>query len=65
METTEIQVKGMTCQHCVKAVESALDDIGIRAKADLASGKVELAAETTPDMEQVKAAIEEEGYQLD
>lgn len=62
METYEI--KGMTCQHCVRAVEKALAKVpGVtRVKSvDLDHGRAEI--EGTPDEQAVMAAVRDEGYE--
>lgn len=62
MET--YHVKGMTCQHCVRAVTEAIkrlpnvEDV----RVDLESGVVKIKG--NPDKVAVKKAIEEEGYTL-
>ena len=58
-----IEVSGMSCQHCVAAVQRAVHTVhaGAAVKVDLASGRVEIdadAAEAAP----MRAAIEAEGY---
>ena len=61
-----LDVKGMTCHHCVHAVTMAIqsvdgtDDINV----DLQSGKAEFFLEDEDDLEQVKQAIREAGYQV-
>lgn len=59
-------VAGMTCGHCKKAVEgAALGVAGVTAAAvDLAAKTltVEVAAEAA--LEEIRAAIEEEGYEI-
>lgn len=59
-----LTVKGMTCGHCVKAVTGAVQAIpGAGAvRVDLASGAVEV--DGSPDPASVRAAIEEEGYEV-
>ena len=59
-----LQVQGMTCGHCERAVTQAVQLIDPQAKVqiDRASGKVEL--DTTAAREAVAAAIAEEGYQV-
>lgn len=56
------QVQGMSCQHCVKAVERAIRalDADARVHVDLASGRVEI--ESALPREALAAAIREEGY---
>ncbi len=65
MKTTRLKVSGMTCGHCVEAVEKALrNQDGVRnATVHLESGAAEVEydeARVAP--EQMIAAVEEEGY---
>lgn len=65
MKTTRLKVSGMTCGHCVQAVEKALrNQTGVRsATVHLDSGAAEVEYEegkVAP--EQLIAVIEEEGY---
>ncbi|MDX9923181.1 MAG: cation transporter [Ignavibacteriaceae bacterium] len=64
MTTKEFTIEGMSCMHCVKAVEIEL------AKLDLVNSKVSIGkAEVTFDEsktseELIKNAIEEAGYKV-
>lgn len=62
MET--YHVKGMTCQHCVRAVTEAIKGLPNveDVQVDLESGVVKIKG--NPDKVAVKKAIEEEGYKL-
>ncbi|MGL4686520.1 MAG: heavy-metal-associated domain-containing protein [Commensalibacter sp.] len=62
MET--YHVKGMTCQHCVRAVTEAIKGLPNveDVRVDLESGVVKIKG--NPDKVAVKKAIEEEGYTL-
>ncbi|WP_126427117.1 copper ion binding protein [Brevibacillus marinus] len=65
MKTVTLQVQGMSCQHCVHSIESALKEIGAAGKVDLASNAVEVSFdENRLSLEQIKAAIEEQGYDV-
>lgn len=65
MATVTLQVEGMSCNHCVSAVENALQEIGASGKVDLASKKVEVTYdEASLTAEQIKEAIEEQGYDV-
>ena len=67
MRKIKIQVKGMTCQHCVRAVEQALSALdGITAvQVDLEKGLVELTCdENRCDLSRIEAVIKEEGYEF-
>lgn len=60
----ELQITGMTCGHCVKAVKEALSEVpGVERVVDVnlesGSAQVEGSADTSKLIE----AIEEEGYE--
>jgi copper chaperone len=65
MKTTRLKVSGMTCGHCVAAVEKALRNRpGVRnATVHLDGGAAEVEYdESAVQPEQLIAAVEEEGY---
>ena len=64
--TTVINVEGMTCGHCVSAVQSEVGKLdGVTdVSVDLVSGQVTIVAETTPDPAALEAAVEEAGYEV-
>lgn len=65
MKTTRLKVDGMTCGHCVSAVEKALRNRdGVRnATVHLGEGAAEIEYdEASVAPEQLVAAVEEEGY---
>ncbi|MBD2868616.1 copper ion binding protein [Paenibacillus arenilitoris] len=65
MNHITLQVKGMSCGHCVNAIEGALREIGAEGKVDLASGTVDVTYEPAQvSIEAVKEAIEEQGYDV-
>lgn len=65
MAQVTLQVSGMSCQHCVNAVETALKEIGASGKVDLAKNAVTVDYdESKITLEQVKEAIEEQGYDV-
>lgn len=66
MTTTTIQVKGMTCGHCVNAVTEEINKLdGItRVDVDLESGNVTIASEAPIDPAAVHAAVDEAGYEV-
>ena len=67
MEKTVLQVQGMSCQHCVKAVQNA-----VSALSGVKDVSVNLAGKTAtvtydPDqcpLEKIKLEIEEQGYEV-
>jgi copper chaperone len=65
--TTEFQVTGMTCGHCVGAVTGELTDSvsGVKdVQIDLPSGQVTVNSDQPVTEAAVAAAIEGAGYQL-
>lgn len=62
--STAYTVTGMTCGHCVTSVTEEVGELpGVTAvELDLASGRLTVSGETTPDA--VRGAVEEAGYQL-
>jgi copper ion binding protein len=59
-------VSGMTCTHCVKSVTEEITAIdGVTDVAvDLSTGAVAVTSDRPLDEEQVRAAVEEAGYEL-
>ncbi|HVM08515.1 MAG TPA: cation transporter [Acidimicrobiales bacterium] len=66
MTTTTIQVKGMTCGHCVNAVTEEVKKIGgvTDVDIDLESGNVTIASEAPVDPAALNAAVDEAGYEV-
>jgi copper chaperone len=65
METTTLTIGGMSCGHCVKAVEAALGGVeGVRVESvEMGTARVEYdPAAVTP--ERLAAVVEEEGYEV-
>lgn len=64
METLDLKISGMSCGACVNHVTKALQSApGVQtAVVDLASQSARVQGENL-DAEQLKAAVEEEGYQ--
>jgi len=64
MKTVLFLIDGMTCHHCVKAVESALKSIGIdNYSVQIGSASVTFD-ENLLDEETIATAIEDEGYKV-
>lgn len=66
MTTTTYDVKGMTCSHCVNAVSTEIAMLdGVTAVAvELETGKVTVTSERPLDVDTVRAAVDEAGYEL-
>ena len=59
-----INIGGMHCEHCVKRIKGALENIGnIHADVFLEEGKAILLSDDDIDLEEVQKVIEEEDFQ--
>jgi copper chaperone len=61
-----IKVKGMSCQHCVKAVTKALGELdGVQdVKVDLAKGEASFEETKPLDAEVLREKIKKAGFEL-
>ncbi|AYC30377.1 copper chaperone CopZ [Paenisporosarcina cavernae] len=62
-----LQVGGMTCNHCVNAIEKSVGNISGVDKVDvhLENGTVDVEFnKTVVEMRQITSAIEEQGYEI-
>ena len=61
-----IKVKGMSCQHCVRAVKKALEGVpGVgEVSVDLAKGEVSLDEKGPIDEGQIREKIQKAGYEV-
>ena len=66
VEKIILQVEGMSCAHCEKAVKNALTDLGVKTiKASAKKNTVEVVFSTDIiSLERVKAEIIELGYDV-
>lgn len=65
MQNVTLKVEGMSCGHCVSSVEGALRTVGAAGKVDLANGTVQVEFdETSVSLDKIKAAIEDQGYDV-
>ena len=62
----KLEVDGMMCAHCEETVKKALEELPFieEAEANHESGAVLVKLSGKPDMDAVKAAIEDEDYVL-
>jgi copper chaperone len=61
-----INVVGMTCEHCAKAVRTEISGLpGVTdVDVDVASGRVTVVADPVPDDTAFQAAVDAAGYEL-
>jgi copper ion binding protein len=66
MSQSTYTVTGMTCSHCVASVTEEISEIdGVTDVAvDLPTGAVTVTSDRPVDAADVRAAVEEAGYQL-
>ena len=64
--TSEYTVTGMTCGHCVASVTEEVQEIsGVDdVRVDLSTGSLRFTSEQPVSDADVRAAVEEAGYQL-
>lgn len=68
METATLNVKGMSCGHCVKAVEGSVGKLdGVKeVKVDLDQGTVAIEFDgSAVSVEKIKETIDEQGYDVE
>ena len=65
MSTIVLKVEGMSCNHCVQAVEKAVKELGAEGKVNLANKEVDVRFdESQVSIDAIKEAIEEQGYDV-
>lgn len=67
MQNVTLNVQGMSCGHCVKAVEGGVGELaGVNeVKVNLAEGLVDIAFdEAKVSLDQIKETIDEQGYEV-
>ncbi|TAK91650.1 MAG: copper chaperone [Aquabacterium sp.] len=60
----QLQVKGMTCQHCVKAVTKAVQALDPAATVAVELPQGQVTVQTTLSREATVQAISDEGYDV-
>jgi len=62
MSTQQIRITGMTCQHCVMAVEKALRAVPGVQSVEVRLAPAQATVQGDADLGQLLKAIESEGY---
>jgi copper chaperone len=65
MKKESISVKGMTCSHCVKAIENELVKLPLRYFTVTKGNVVAEYDETLTGPEDIKQAINDAGYEIE
>ena len=62
-KTVELEITGMTCDHCVNAITTAVKEIPGVSDAEVSlEGKSAVISGDAFDVQKILEAIEEEGY---
>jgi copper chaperone len=61
---TRVRVEGMSCQHCVRAVFTALTAVEGITRANVSIGAVEVEHDGAVTVEQLREAIAVAGYRV-
>lgn len=65
MKKEVLQVEGMSCAHCVHAIEGALEKIHVKAKVDLSAKAVTVEYDDSKgNLTTIKEVIEDQGYDV-
>lgn len=66
MDPTVITVKGMTCEHCVSAVQKEVGSLpGVTGvEVELGTGTVRVTADPPPDAAALRGAVDAAGYEM-
>ncbi|PFN97727.1 copper resistance protein CopZ [Bacillus sp. AFS076308] len=67
MDHVTLNVSGMSCEHCVKAVEGSVGELqGVKkVSVNLAKGKVDVEYDTNlVSLDEIKETIDDQGYDV-
>ncbi|RFU70956.1 copper chaperone [Peribacillus saganii] len=67
MENVTLNVSGMSCGHCVKAIEGSVGELtGVqKVSVDLENGKVNIEFDSNAvTLDQIKETIDDQGYDV-
>lgn len=60
-----IKIEGMSCQHCVKRIEKALNSLkGVQATVNLENKSAKLVLKKEIDDQLIRSAVEDLGYKV-
>lgn len=64
MESSQLYIKNMVCNRCIKVVQAELEQLGLQVE-DIKLGEVVLASEIGPEtLSAIKSRLEEDGFEL-
>ena len=63
---TKLKIEGMSCEHCVRAVSGALQEVsGVDSVVEVSLERGEAIVEGSAETASLIAAVEEEGYRAE
>jgi copper chaperone len=60
----ELQVEGMSCNHCVAAVTRSVKEIDADAKVDVDLSSNKVRVDSRAKIDDIKSAVAEAGYEV-
>ena len=64
MPRLKLEIEGMSCNHCVRAVQGALESLpGLRVE-EVKVGSAVVEIDDPGQLERIRSTLEEEGYHL-
>ncbi|MFL8888847.1 heavy metal translocating P-type ATPase [Helcococcus kunzii] len=64
MKKLNLNIEGMSCEHCKLKVEEALNTVGKNAKVDLANKSATVDVTEDVELKELEKAVEEAGYEV-
>ncbi len=61
---TRIEIEGMTCEHCVRAVKNALQAVPHVTDARVQIGSAVVVTDAPVSVDALRSAVAEEGYRI-
>lgn len=65
MTTLDVRIAGMTCQHCIRAVFTALAAVEGIERADVQLGRATIEHDGRATLEEVRNAVRLAGYEVE
>lgn len=62
MKILQIEISGMTCNHCVQSISKAIEELGASCQINLSSKLAQVSYEESLQPQQILDAIENIGF---
>jgi copper chaperone len=60
----ELQVEGMSCNHCIAMVTKSVKAVDAGAKVDVDLAKSKVSVDSQAGIDEIKSAVTEAGYEV-